>query len=68
MALTGCVMTWAGVMQNWAAANGPETLMVPPEHAIKKTFDAMRTSLGKADLGVMEFCATMRHLDRVDPS
>jgi hypothetical protein len=55
-------------VQNWAAANGPDTLVVPPERAIQRTFEAIRHSMSKADFGIMEFCAVMRHLDRLDPS
>ena len=54
--------------QNWASTGGTDRLLLPPAHTITKTFEATRDSLGKADFGVMEFCALLRHLDRVDPS
>jgi hypothetical protein len=55
-------------IQCWASTGGADALLLPPAAAIKKTFDATRTSLGKADFGVMELCALMRLLDRSDAS
>ena len=55
-------------LQTWAEVGGPDNLLLPPHETIEKTFEVTRTFAGNAGFGIMEFCAMMRHLDKLDDS
>ncbi|CAL5228000.1 g11054 [Coccomyxa viridis] len=55
-------------LQTAAEAAGTDNLLTPPIDTIEKTYEVTRTFTGSAGFGIMEFCAMMRHLDKLDDS